>query len=503
MRKLVVFLLLIAPAAWAATPQQGVTPQGLDALLDEQTFAVVRLDIPQVFGGDLLARLANLAGMSADELSVGRKAHEQLAAVVRKSGGKELYVVFSIADAAELPFFVMPLHAGADAKEMTDLLRELRYAPGLDVARIGQALVAGSPRVLQRLRALKPAPPADMAKANPFANPAALEALFLISPDNRRVFEELLPQLPPELGGGPVTTVTRGLQWVRLTGEADPLGFRLVIQAKDAESANALLELGRHLLKLLQGQKEVKRILPNVAQQSAMLLPRVEGDKLVLQLRGDDLTRLVQPLVANTRLAALQTQGANNLRQIGLAMHNYYTVHKMFPTSASYDDQGRPLLSWRVHLLPYLEQDAVYRSFHLNEPWDSEHNKQFIARMPAVFKGTQSKAAKEGKTVYLAPLGEQTMFPGKTGVRISDVTDGTSNTIFVVEADDAHAVEWTRPDDLKIDPKYPSQGLNRGNPAGFMVLFVDGSVQMLPTNINPATLWALFTRNGGEVIQRP
>jgi hypothetical protein len=84
-------------------------------------------------------------------------------------------------------------------------------------------------------------------------------------------------------------------------------------------------------------------------------------------------------------------------------------------------------------------------------------------------------------------------------VRIADVTDGTSNTLFVVDADDDHAVVWTKPDDLEVAEDNPARGLSDRN-GGFSVLLVDGSVRLLPKDIDRKTLWALFTRNGGEVI---
>src|SRR5262249_52970422 len=135
--------------------------------------------------------------------------------------------------------------------------------------------------------------------------------------------------------------------------------------------------------------------------------------------------------------------------------------------------------------------------FGVNEPWDSEHNKKLIPRMPRVYAHPGSKAG-EGKTVYLAPLGKDTMWPGGKGVRFQDVTDGTSNTIFLVEAADDHAVVWTRPDDLPVDLKQPLRGLaGEADGGAFQALFVDGSVHSLEATLPPDTLRALFTRNGG------
>src|SRR6202011_6136565 len=101
------------------------------------------------------------------------------------------------------------------------------------------------------------------------------------------------------------------------------------------------------------------------------------------------------------------------------------------------------------------------KEFHLDERWDSEHNKALIARMPDVFRAPAAnpKLAADGKTTYLAPVGEATMFPAGRGVRLAEVTDGTANTIQFVHADDDRAVVWTKPDDLQYDAKDPWKGL--------------------------------------------
>jgi hypothetical protein len=192
----------------------------------------------------------------------------------------------------------------------------------------------------------------------------------------------------------------------------------------------------------------------------------------------------------------------NNLKQITLALRNYESTYAKFPAVANFDKQGKPLLSWRVHLLPYLEQEQLYKEFHLDEPWDSEHNKNLIARMPAVYRCPSQKLSDPGKTTYLAPVGEKLMFTGgPKAIRIADVTDGTSNTIFLVDANDQHAVTWTKPDDWKYDPKQPRAGLVGHHQGGFVVVFVDGSIHVLRDTINPTTLQALLTRAGGEVVQ--
>jgi hypothetical protein len=204
--------------------------------------------------------------------------------------------------------------------------------------------------------------------------------------------------------------------------------------------------------------------------------------------------------------AVEQAKCANNLKNIGVALHNYHDVFGKFPAIANFSKEGKPLLSWRVQILPYLDQDKLYRQFHLDEPWDSEHNKKLIAQIPSVYRCPSANPRETGKTTYLAPVledkpGVGSMWtPSQRQLRISDVLDGTSNTIFVVDADDGHAVPWTKPEDLAYDPKQPLAGLIGHHANSLQALFVDGSVHRLRQSIAPEALRALFTPAGGEIV---
>ena len=104
-------------------------------------------------------------------------------------------------------------------------------------------------------------------------------------------------------------------------------------------------------------------------------------------------------------------QSQNNLKQLNLAILVYEHAHGSFPPAYTTGKDGKPLLSWRVHILPYMDQDALYKQFHLDEPWDSEHNKALVAQMPAAYKHPRSTVAGEGKTHYLTVRSEKSVFP--------------------------------------------------------------------------------------------
>ena len=210
---------------------------------------------------------------------------------------------------------------------------------------------------------------------------------------------------------------------------------------------------------------------------------------------------LLLPAVQQAREAARRSQGKNNLKQLGLAMHNYHDVYKTFPASASVDKKGKKLLSWRVHVLPFVDAAQLYKQFHLDEPWDSDHNKKLIEQIPPTYVSpNHADLGKQGKTVYVVPTGEKTAFDGNEGRGVRDFLDGTSNTILAVEAHPDAAVIWTKPDDLVLDFKNPLKGLKGARVGGFHALFSDGSVRFISENINVDILKALFTRAGGEAI---
>ncbi len=189
------------------------------------------------------------------------------------------------------------------------------------------------------------------------------------------------------------------------------------------------------------------------------------------------------------------------MQQIGIAMHNYHDAHKSFPPVASTDAEGHQLLSWRVHLLPYLNQNELYQQFHLDEPWSSPHNRKLIGKIPNIYAITGEKKA-EGRTSYQVVVGEQTLFTGgKNGVKIRETTDGTSNTVLFVDSNVADAVIWTRPDDVKASDKRLTEIILGKYNQKSLIAMADGSIRSVNNGLEKQTLEHAITRNGGEVLQ--
>ncbi len=245
-----------------------------------------------------------------------------------------------------------------------------------------------------------------------------------------------------------------------------------------------------------------KRTKDGVESESRQTFPTLN-----VGTTGPIAVALLLPAVQAARSAARRMQSANNLKQIMLAMHNHHDTFLNFPAAYSMHKEKKPLLSWRVHILPFLEQRALYDQFKLNEPWDSEHNLKLVAKMPPVYRSPTSSAG-EGLTTYLGVGGARGVLskpaaasegPG-IGVRMSSITDGTSNTLAIVEASDARAVIWTKPEEFVPDAKDPFKGLLGMYPGGFNAGFCDGSVRFISQSIDLKMLNYLFERDDGNIV---
>lgn len=312
--------------------------------------------------------------------------------------------------------------------------------------------------------------------------------------------------------------------------EMSPMGNRseIVVVANndvDAKELQLILQdgmsFGRDMailqaMQQVQGEDAVSQATRSYFQRLAneivtMLQPQLDGDELTIRLEGIQtgyassgvMVGLLLPAVQAAREAARRTNSMNNMKQILLAMHIYHDAMQKFPDARARNADGKLMLSWRVALLPYLEEGDLYNQFHLDEPWDSEHNLKLVAKMPRVYADPSVPVlpGTEGLTNYHVPFGDGLLFDAKGPTHFRDVTDGTSNTIAVFEA--ARPVPWTMPEDAEISEANPAANLSRLRAGIFQVGFADGSVQVLPQTIDAMTLWSLFTRAGGEVVNRP
>ncbi|MFO0950294.1 MAG: protein kinase [Isosphaeraceae bacterium] len=247
-------------------------------------------------------------------------------------------------------------------------------------------------------------------------------------------------------------------------------------------------------------------------------------------------------IVASSRVgreSAMRAQTSNNLKEIAYALHGFHKARGRFPSAAIVASDGRPLLSWRVAILPYLGQNPLYQRFRLDEPWDSPHNLPLLREIPDVYKplkvdpdppglaatlsaretseaalldqlrriqallsGMNSDAARRPsppETYFRALTGPGTMFDGPDGSPLDQASDGAGQTLLIVEA--GEPVPWTKPDELVYNPDGPLPKLGGlGYKQGVETIFVDGGVHVLPRDLSTTVLRKLITRAGGDVL---
>jgi RNA polymerase sigma factor (sigma-70 family) len=187
------------------------------------------------------------------------------------------------------------------------------------------------------------------------------------------------------------------------------------------------------------------------------------------------------------------------LKDLALAMNFYHSDNGRFPPAAVFSKDGKALLSWRVLLLPYLEQKQLFDEFKLDEPWDSEHNKKLLKRMPRVFAAPNGAGEAKQETFYQVFAGKGAIFEGQKSASILDIADGTANTILIIEG--GAAVPWTKPVDLAFDTKKPLPRVGGMFPEGFHFARADGTVGFCRQRFREAALRGMITRSGGERLK--
>ncbi|MFO0808044.1 MAG: DUF1559 domain-containing protein [Gemmataceae bacterium] len=213
---------------------------------------------------------------------------------------------------------------------------------------------------------------------------------------------------------------------------------------------------------------------------------------------------LTLPACSMTAQAGRRALEYNQFQQIAMAILNYHDAYKQLPPAAIRSPDGRPLLSWRVAVLPFIDEDALYKQFRLDEPWNSAHNLALLPRMPALYSLPYGHSTPSDRTFVQVVVGPGTAFECDGLTIPRDFPDGTSETFLIVEA--SEAVLWTQPSDVAFDPSGPLPRLGavlpgsitrarRGNHV--ICALGDGSARSFQLD-RPESIRARITRNGGE-----
>jgi type II secretory pathway pseudopilin PulG len=214
------------------------------------------------------------------------------------------------------------------------------------------------------------------------------------------------------------------------------------------------------------------------------------------------LVALLLPAVQAAREAARRSQSSNNLKMIGIALHNYIDTYGELPPAVVRDENGTPLYSGRVLLLPFLEQNALFQTIDKTKAWNAPENAHITTTRIPVFEDPSSKLTDTGQphTDYFFLTGPGAAFEDGKTIRFRDFLDGTSNTLWILEGQNG-TVHWAEPKDFDIRQlnKLPPGNHPRINLGGL----ADGSVRVMTSDIDPGVLKALLTRDGGEVVPLP
>jgi prepilin-type processing-associated H-X9-DG protein len=217
------------------------------------------------------------------------------------------------------------------------------------------------------------------------------------------------------------------------------------------------------------------------------------------------LVALLLPAVQAAREAARRNVCTTNLRYIGIALQAYQSSYGTLPPAYVADADGKPMHSWRVLILPFLERQDLYARYKFDEPWDGPNNSKLAAEWPNVYhcpSGTDTAPL----TSYVAVVGAETVWPVPEAGNTRDVRDGVARTILLVEVEGA-GIPWTEPRDLTVDEAL--RGINSAGPKpkpsshhsrGANMLFCDGSVHLVPDHTSSEQLRALLTTSGGEAV---
>lgn len=286
------------------------------------------------------------------------------------------------------------------------------------------------------------------------------------------------------------------------------------LKARGDQMAINLAEMAESLLVQLRNSYE-NEPLPATANESDQemrsLINRLLAstnvllEKNLIQIRVpapeglDRLPALVHATLAAGTIANQEINPKAALRQLGFAFQTFHNVHKSFPGSGR-SHSNRPVgLSWRVHLLPYLDHAALYNEFKLDEPWDSDHNRKLIPRMPEIYRSLGVDTP--GKTSLHVFTGPQTPFADEATPQVTDISDGTSNTILVVQGTSDTAEEWTKPGGLVLNEDNPVRSIDTLMKDRFIALFFSGEVKDIDKNVNPDKLRWMIQHNDGHPLE--
>jgi hypothetical protein len=533
-------LLLLVSHAAAAADHAAIAPYLTDDVDGVGCLDLTRIDLPKIV--DELLRVGIIPEAAQAEARRDAATLQAEASGLRQLGVRRAYVLFRVNDVVEGTMtWVVEVERGGNAAETARLLNKHRQAfmspagtPASmlrdfllprEFSAINETIVAaGTERQLAGVKELagqsRRTPREDAMAALAGLGDADAGLAIIGDADSRRVVREMLPPLPAPLAAIDGKLLADDLRWAGVAVKFPPK-FELAITAdattpevaqtlEQAVSNSMALAKGLLLKEIVQGPSTHRERAKGLLPLLSLVAPRVEGTRLTITF-GDDADEVafmrdfLPALTQSMRTAAYHTSRMHRFKQVGLGLANYDSARKQYPAAASRDADGRPLLSWRVQILPYMEHVDLWKQFKLDEPWDSEHNRKLIDRMPDMYADpdpdVRAAIGDRGRTTCLAPIAAGTVFGGRDGIKYSDMKDGGSNTVMALEVVPERAVVWTKPDDWEIDVANPLNGVKRNDRDGFVAAWGDGHASIITNDVDAKQFLGDLTYAGGEATK--
>ena len=415
--------LFVALLTFQPASAQESHSKALARYITSDVVGVFYVDLDKLDLESTIQAAAKLGFQEQDELADLVEAMPMIKATIaqlKQAGISRAYALLRAADLQSLSTsWVMPLKPGSDP-----VAAKAAFASAATIFRqhfmaeleaTDDAVFAASNQL--QIDQLKNSRPIDTSGSQPMWDAlgnGATGVVMFFDDDSRTVIRQLMPSLPAPFETITGKLIADDLAWggAELTLDQTP-SLKLEMQANSEEAAVTIEQGLTRSYRLLQQMPQTKQYLPESefgffldALSPTRQANRVTVSTKKLTANMDRLGKVLAPQVKAARVEAAKSRRLNTLRQLALANHNFESAHGHFPTQASVDKSGKLLLSWRVQILPFLgrSEQQLYDQFHLDEPWDSEHNLKLVEQMPEIFEDPNPLSRqnnKAGKTIYL------------------------------------------------------------------------------------------------------
>ncbi|MCO8124689.1 DUF1559 domain-containing protein [Stieleria sp. TO1_6] len=428
------------------------------AYVNESTLAIAEVDWTKLDLNALFGLIQKLTGDRPESIPPIEAFFEKL----RHGQAGKIYAIAGPEFLNEgVPLLVIPT---AKPQPLADSLKPM-LNDAVAVARAGNAILIGDPKQLERCQTFVPSSRNEL--FSPLQDAKRLDhTLVLAIPDAMRaMLGKLWPDQPPV--GLPesvspqqmVTDISRVVFSVRTPPK---LLVNVSIDTADPPSAD-----------------RVRSAINDIKQNDAQVWEQVtiEHSQRQIRLQADDhLVELLQTIATKARDAERQRTLVDTLRQLGLATHLYVGREQHLPPRCFVDPDGKPLHSWIVALMPDFEQLALYRTIRLDRAWDDPANSLLKT---ITLKGLGDSRLPPTFTTIRAPVFPGSVWQGDGPPKtLQQITDGTGDTILLIDAPPTAAIHWADPTPWQISTEDPIADVF-GDRDRVRVLFVDGSVRLL------------------------